>query len=897
MKHIYTSFSLFFCCIITFGQNLSSIQGFILDEQGIPIENSTVYIDGNPSHKTSDSKGFFFIEQLEKGTHSMSVFHPNYSLYNQEISLISDSLKQIFIVLKANKDSIANHNSGIEGYIFDENHQPVVNANLYVDGNTNSIQTDPSGYFSIYGLKEGAHNLFIQNSSLYSEHFENIFLSPNEIRNITITLNSLAKTDKNLDEVVVYGKKKVPNGLDMVTRIPIDPQDMIQNISIIPEKIIKEQGALSLSDATQNVAGVTLFGSYGGVRESMSIRGYRGTPVLKNGVQVDSDFRTASIASDMQGVESIQVLKGSAALTQGIGDGLGSPGGVINVVTKTPKFKDQGNISIRTGSWGMFRPTLDFQTVLDKKKTAAIRINSAYERSDSYKSYINKEKFYINPSFEWRPDDKTRIVLEMDYLDSNVTPDIGTINLAPDNIEALFKMPHNKFLGFKSDNMHNKTTTYSTRLYRDLTNQLMLRLAYAGSSYQTESTAASLTKNKFSENGVIDYSKRYRTLNKSARDDKNQVIQLDLIGKDVKTGFMKHTFQAGFDFKKTDLNTTSYSLLDSKGKSVKYIDVIDVYSPISNVKPAGYTFGDEKVSSSNTSSYGFTVQDVVSFNSYIKAMLGVRYSSKISQSNSTIGKTQGNAWDPFFGVMITPIENINIFGSYTTTSDLRSAANRDINGKEMGSAVSKQWEMGFKSSWFENRLFFNATYFNIRNSDLQYGITDGVSNVVLYYILAGDLKRSGIELELTGKILPNLQAILGYSYLDAKYEDSPSYVDGSRPMNAPNTTFNGWLRYAFDKGALKDLSLGAGVYYVGSRPVNEWSLVANGHGTTPGVKPFLMPSYLTVNAQAGYKIKQFDIQVFFNNIFNELGYNSYYRGGFINQIDPSNFGIQVGYNF
>jgi iron complex outermembrane receptor protein len=51
-----------------------------------------------------------------------------------------------------------------------------------------------------------------------------------------------------------------------------------------------------------------------------------GVPVLKNGVQMDSDFRTAGLMTDMQGVESIQVIKGSAAVSQGIGNGLGSAG-------------------------------------------------------------------------------------------------------------------------------------------------------------------------------------------------------------------------------------------------------------------------------------------------------------------------------------------------------------------------------------------------------------------------------------------------------------------------------------------------------------------------------------------------------------------------------------------
>ena len=38
-------------------------------------------------------------------------------------------------------------------------------------------------------------------------------------------------------------------------------------------------------------------------------------------------------------------------------------------------------------------------------------------------------------------------------------------------------------------------------------------------------------------------------------------------------------------------------------------------------------------------------------------------------------------------------------------------------------------------------------------------------------------------------------------------------------------------------------------------------------------------------------------RVFFNNIFDEIGYNSYYRGGYINQIDPRNFAGVVTYSF
>jgi iron complex outermembrane receptor protein len=235
-------------------------------------------------------------------------------------------------------------------------------------------------------------------------------------------------------------------------------------------------GGLTVTDVAKNIPGVTQFGSYGGTRESMSIRGYRGVPVLKNGVMMDSDFRTAAMLTDMQGVESIQVIKGSAAVTQGIGDGLGSAGGVINVVTKVPKFINQTNVGFRYGSWDFYRPTVDFQRVLDSNGKVAVRFNAAYQDNNSFRKYVNTDRIYVNPSVAFRPDDKTEIVVEMDYMHNDTTPDRGTVNLSTGDVNALYEMPKGKFLGFSSDNAETETFNFSTTATRKLTDKLKLEL-------------------------------------------------------------------------------------------------------------------------------------------------------------------------------------------------------------------------------------------------------------------------------------------------------------------------------------------------------------------------------------------------------------------------------------
>lgn len=772
----------------------------------------------------------------------------------------------------------------IDGRILDAEGKPLISANVFLKEHKTGTITDDNGNFTLPRIA-GSHATIIASFIGYETYIQKIDSSYNSGKSIIIRL----KPNAHLKDVEVFGERyKQPEKLDVITRMPLRPSEQIQSISIISEKAIAEQGVLTITDAVKNVPGVTLFGSYGGVRESLSSRGYRGIPVVKNGVRIDSDFRTASALTEMQGVESVQVIKGSAAITQGIGNDLGSPGGVVNIVTKTPKFINGGEVLLRAGSWGYIRPAFDMQTVLNKERNVAFRLNGAFERSDNYRPVINSNRVYINPSVEWRPNDKTVITLEMDYLNDNRTPFTSTVNLAPDSVNALYTMPYNKFLGFKTDNTKNITRTQAIRFVRQLSDKYSLRASYFGSSYKVDNSSTSLATVLGAYPGQ--YNMRKRSISRSLRDDKNQFFQLDFVGQDVYTGKIKHTFQVGFDYKYTDLSTTAYS--------TAVIDTIDVLQESISNTYSTKTLTAATPVVSNSSGFGVMAQEVMTVNKYLKAILGLRYSYGSSIDATSAGPTKGDAWNPMAGIMISPVDNINIFGSYTTTTSLRSAANKMSNGEEIGPSNTRQIEVGVKSEWLNKRLRFNFTYFDIITENLSNTeYITGTNTTTGYYIKAGDLLRNGVEVELNGRILPELQLMLGYAYLNAHYENSPSYVNGSAPMNAPDHTGNAWLYYTFSQKALKGLSAGIGTYYVGERPVNEYSLAPDGHGTPVGTKPFDMPAYTTVNLQLAYNLNRITIRAFANNIFDAIGYNAYYRGGYINQIDPINFAAVISYKF
>ncbi len=780
----------------------------------------------------------------------------------------------------------------IRGSVYDEKGDPLVSATIVIEGTNYSTLTNENGEFRFRNLPKG---VFKVSASFvgYNSKEQDITITEGPQQTLRFDL----KISNTLKEIEVFGERhKQPEKLEAITRMPLRPSEQIQTISVISEKVIAEQGVLSIADAMKNVPGVTLFGSYGGVKESMSTRGFRGIPVLKNGVRIDSQFQTASGITDMQGVESIQMIKGSAAVTQGVITDLGNAGGVINVVTKTPKFINTGEVSLRVGSWGQVRPTFDVQTVLDKKRTLAVRLNGAYEHADNYRKYVSLDRVYINPSLEWRPDDKTTVNLELDYLNEDRTPVTSTVNLADIGTEALYEMPYDKFLGFKNmDNVNTKILTYSTRVTRMITDKLSIRAAYFNSSYQVDNTSTGL--GTVAKKGApINYDLRKRTISRYQRDDKNSTFQLDFIGKDVYTGSVKHTFQAGFDFRIADAYTTDLGAM--------VVDTINVLKPINNIAPSAEVLKKNGLGKEAApvrgkySTYGVMAQEVMTITDYLKLILGIRYSS-ISTLNATAGNDTRNAWNPMVGVMVTPIKNVNVFASYTTSTSLRGAANI-LTDKvtEAGPSLTKQFETGFKSDWLGDRLRFNFTYFDIITENLTNSeYIEGTTKTTGYVYKAGDLKRKGVEVELNGRILSNLQVMLGYAYLDAKYENSPSYVNGSAPMNAPKHTANGWVYYTINKNVLKGLSIGLGTYYVGKRPVNEFSNAYDGHIYAPGIKPFDMPAYTTVNAQLGYVNGPFTARVFFNNIFDKLGYNSYFRGGYINQIDPRNLAAMVSFRF
>ena len=267
--------------------------------------------------------------------------------------------------------------------------------------------------------------------------------------------------------------------------------------------------------------------------------------------------------------------------------------------------------------------------------------------------------------------------------------------------------------------------------------------------------------------------------------------------------------------------------------------------------------------------------------------MGIRYSTTETITDTENDKS--DAFSPLGGIIVNPFKNINVFASYTNSAYPRTAARLSVNGEALGNERYDQLEAGVKTSWLADRLRFNLTLFKINNKNINLPVYDENWVATGYYQKGGNDQRQGVEVELTGRILENLTAVAGYSYIDAQYKEHTSFVYGSAPLNTPKHTANVYLDYKF-QGPLQGLSLGGGVYYTGERPINDWSSGAVTHqGIVPNEKPFNVEAYTLTNLQAGFKFNHhWDVRLMVNNVFDQIGYNAY-RTSYINQTDPRSF--------
>jgi len=699
---------------------------------------------------------------------------------------------------------------------------------------------------------------------------------------IDTTSSKSDTTAKELAEAIVTAGKRSPS----LGKANLAPLDNPQQTGIVSKTVLTDQQALRLGDVIRNVSGVALTQQRQGVAETFSARGYSiGVAGNISGIYKDGILVNTAGFPEASTLESIEVLKGSTALLYGNS----SAGLLINMVTRKPQFDWGGELSMNVGSFGLYKPVVDFYGPISKD--LAFRVTGSYEKSNSYRDIVHTDRKYINPSLLYKLGKKTTIRVQGDYLDANFTPDAG-IGILNANINAIIPDSRNRFINTGWAYYHSKTSGGSVIVNHQFNDNWRLNFIAGGQIVNIDSYGAGLP-NAIDSNGNW-----ARALSRTRTWEANSTVQADLTGK-FTTGTITHQVLIGASYFTDKTRSEAFRLTSSNGKVGTAYDTINILNmglrqqrtDIPNAMDTGKTVTPIM----NT---GYYVQDLITITSHLKLLAGVRWSYLENRAPATYNYLKNtvtygataynNAFSPKGAIIYEPTDNMSLYVGFANSFTVNTGT--DIYNNPLRPSFINDYEFGWKNYFFDKRVSANLSVYRIQNSNLaQQAVTlaDGTPNTnSTIKELTGQTTSDGFDIDISGSLSKNVYFIAGYGLNNARYTHSPggkgSAVEGEKLNNNPQSTINSTVFYTFTDGALHGLKLGASAFYTGQR----WGGNQNTVGQTPAYnRQIELAGFWTADLSAGYTYRMVSLQLKLSNITNTLAYLGHDRYS-INPIAP-----------
>ncbi len=645
------------------------------------------------------------------------------------------------------------------------------------------------------------------------------------------------------DPILVIGKADGYLASESATATKTDTPllDTPQSVTVITREQIEDQAYRSLGDVLRYVPGVTL--SQGeGHRDQIALRG-QGTT---------ADFFIDGVRDDVQyfrglyNIERVEVLKGPYALIFGRGGG----GGIVNRVQKTPSADGlfvtaEGGVN----SFGAWSAALDANAPLSTG--AALRVNGIYERLDSFRDFVDGERYAVNPyvAFELAP--AWRAGLSYEYVSDDRVIDRGIPSLAcvqpctpgplPGNRNTFFGVPGVNRAGLEAH-------IAKARLDGELAPGLSWSTTVLYGNYDKFYTNVYANGPATAPNGTValaGYTDPTRR--------ENLIAQSNLVA-DFAVGGTRHKLLFGLEYSnQSSANQRRDAVLSNGTLNLANI----VYPTVTFPSVTRNTVSDVEV-------FSAYAQDQIGLGDLVDLIVGLRFDSfsikgvDIAAGNRAFARTD-QAVSPRIGLVLKPRPEMSLYASYSRSFLPRSGEQflaLTPSTENLAPEKFTNYEIGGK--WDINpALNLTAALFQLDRTN---ATTPNPANPA-QTILVGQTRTRGAELALTGRILPGWQMSAGYTYQAARLRGN----DSVRLAQVAEHQLAVWNRYDLNP----TLGLGLGVVYQSS----QFAAIRTGPGTTR------LPPFTRLDAAVYYKIS--DVVELQLNVENLLD-RSYYSDGYNN---------------
>lgn len=650
----------------------------------------------------------------------------------------------------------------------------------------------------------------------------------------TILLSSIyADETKKLNDVIITAQKVEQN-----------LKDVSASITVFDEFEIEDRNIEKVSDFTQYIPNFLSFQTAGlnGILNP-SLRGISATaqssmiavPIIIDGVPL-----TASMGYDMSllNIKSIEVLRGP----QGTLYGAGAEAGAINIVTKKPTNEIEGKIALQFGSDNKKEFLLSTSGPIIKDKFYIAIAGKYYEKEGFIKNLTtgkvmnDKENKYGRLNFRYTPNDN----LDISLISTKSKRDDGSNNL---NLLKQKREVTSNLEGFNDADILTHALKFEY-IWDDYTFESITSKRDYDMIFQNDFDFSSASKfHQTKSNYTKTLTQEFRLSKKSD----NFTWLLGLYADDTESGF--HAIQ-------------------------------------DKATPMGLMHIDAKqdLTSKNLSTFIHSKYDI---NSKFSLVTGIRYDK--------VKKT-----------LIENAKNINLEDSYKELSPKVSLEyhiddnmmtyitiakgfnpggfnphSTDASKKGFGSEKLTSYEVGLKSSFFDNRISANIATYYIDLSNTQ--TVHYVSPTNFYMSNVASATSKGFELELKALVTENISIFANYGYNDITFDDfndKLSDYSGNTKPYAPKYNYSLGAQYRSNNG----------IYA-------RADILSQGKMYTDNANNFEKEAYELVNVKLGYEMDDFDIYLYGKNIFDKDHSTHGFSNKFTVYSEPRELGVQLTYRF
>ena len=591
---------------------------------------------------------------------------------------------------------------------------------------------------------------------------------------------------------------------------------------------------------TSNTA---FLGDNDGRENSFVMRGFQGTPILRDGFRVETFGGISD--PELFNVERIEVLKGPDSILYGESN----PGGLVNMVVKRPLETPHAILSLRSSSFGSFEPRVD---VGGGSERVRFRLLGLYSNDDGWRDYdANNKRAFVAPSVTFALGEATELTLMAAFTDDDYQADFGTAI----DLDGKLIVDPKQVNNHPDDTLERHQRTYGLDLAHELSSAWRIggRFRVFDSGYDYSPL--------FLPFGLDQASMFYFRVPAQQEQNNDEIAGQFNVNGDFEVGGKRNRFFAGVDYRESETeNQTRFN-----PGAPSFLNWLDPdYSELPPAE-ADIPIATGFYANEDTKRLGLYFQNHFSVTDALTLSLGLRYDDfdRNPKAGSSTSPQDGSETSVQAGMVYRINEAVSAFASYSESFEPNFYLDRF--NQVLPPETGEGFELGVKADLFDslslNLAAFEITKRNVATTDLAALPTDPNP---FGSTASGEQRSRGLEVDLSGRITPNWQVFGAYGYTDSEITESNNGDEGLPVVGAPDHTASVWATYAVPDGALRGLTLSLGVQYVGDRLVLG---DANFDGDTSD--KVMLDGHVVVNAAAAYEWGRWRLALNLANVTDE----------------------------